>query len=143
MLLRNRSSKIDVLQKVPLFRDLSKRQLDEIAKHADEIEGKPGEVLVRQGEVGHELIIIVEGSARVERDGQVIAHLKSGDFLGEMSLLDGKPRSATVITEIPGTLLVIHSRSFGPLLDTVPGLQRKMLTALVERFRELQQTLMH
>ena len=136
MLFRRRSEKIELLKKVPLFQNLSKRDLDEVAKIADEVQSQPGEVLLRQGERGREFILIAEGSVRVERDGRVIAHRGAGEFLGEMALLDGKPRTATVITEEPSTLLVVHWGSFWPLLETVPGVQRKLLIGLSGRLRE-------
>src|SRR5579885_3337765 len=96
MRLRRRSQKIDVLRQIPLFADLSRRHLDEIAKHADEIDATAGTVLMRQGEIGHELVIIVEGEARVDRDGRELARFGDGSFVGEMALLDGLERSAAV-----------------------------------------------
>lgn len=136
MFLRRRSDKVDVLKKVPLFSGLSRRQLDLIAKHADEVKLDAGKVLARQGEHGLEFLLIVDGRAGVERNGKVVARLGAGNFFGEMSLIDGKPRTATVIAETPIVLLVIHRRVFGHLLDTLPGLQRKLLLTLCERLRE-------
>ena len=136
MLLRRRDDKVDVLRKVPLFSGLSRRHLDLIAQHADEVKVAEGKVLTRQGERGLEFFLIVDGSARVERDGKPIARLGAGDFFGEMSLIDGKPRTATVIAETPIVLLVVHTRSFGHLLEAVPGLQKKVLVTLCERLRE-------
>jgi len=135
MLLRRRSEKVDVLKKVPVLSGLSRRDLDLIARVADEVKVEKGRVLTRQGGLGMEFLLILEGSARVERDGKVIARLGPGDFLGEMSLIDGKPRSATVIADSPSALLAVQARSFRTLLDTVPGLQRKVLIALCERLR--------
>jgi len=140
MFFTRRDDKIEALRHVPLFEALSKRYLNLVAKHADEVECEPGEVLVRQGSLGQEFVLIVEGQAKVERDGKVLAHIGGGDFFGEMALLDGKGRSATVTVEKPSKLLVIPSRSFNTLLDEVPGLQRKMLVTLSERIRELQKT---
>ncbi len=135
MLLRRRSEKIDLLKEVPLFSGLSRRQLELVARHADQVRCDAGKVLTRQGGLGLEFLLIVDGSARVERDGREIAHLGPGDLFGELSLIDGKPRSATVIAEAPIVLLVIHTRSFGDLLDAIPGLQKKILLALCERLR--------
>jgi len=135
MLLRRRSDKVDVLKKVPLFGELSRRHLDHIAREADEVKEEKDAVLTRQGGLGREFLLILEGSARVERDGTVIARLGPGDFFGEMSLIDGMPRSASVIAESPSVLLVIEARSFQKLLDTVPGLQRKLLATLSARLR--------
>lgn len=135
MLLKRRSDKADVLKKVPLFSGLSRRDLDHVARQADEVKEKAGTVLTKQGGLGQEFLLILEGGARVERDGKVIARLGPGDVFGEMSLIDGLPRSATVIAESPTVLLVIQSRSFRSLLDTVPGLQRKLLITLCARLR--------
>ena len=131
-----RSDKADALGKVPLFSGLSRRHLNELARHVDEVTLGAGRVLARQGEHGLEFLLIVEGRASVERDGKRIARLRAGDFFGEMSLIDGKPRTATVTAKTPVTLLVIHRRVFGHLLDTLPGLQRKVMLALCERLRE-------
>jgi CRP/FNR family cyclic AMP-dependent transcriptional regulator len=143
VLLRRHSDKIDELKKVPLFSALNRRHLDIIARHADEVKREAGTVLARQGARGLEFLLIVEGSARVEKDGKVIAHLGAGDFFGEMSLLDGKPRSATVIADSPVVLLVVGVRSFGRLLETVPGLSNKVMATLCERLRAADETLTH
>ena len=132
---RTVDSKAEALRNVPLFANLSKRDLAHIGRITEEIESKPGQVLMRQGELGHDLMLLVDGSARVEQNGREIDRLVSGDAFGEMSLLDGKPRSATVITEELSTLLIVHKQSFDDLLDTVPGLYRQMLVALCERIR--------
>jgi CRP-like cAMP-binding protein len=142
MLLRRRSDKVELLKKIPLFQDLSKRHLDFVAKHADEVNSEPGEVLARQGENGREFVLIVDGSARVEQNGKIISHLGAGDFFGEMSLLDGNTRSATVVTETPSVLLVVHSQSFSSLLDEVPGLSRKLLITLSKRLRAREESLL-
>jgi CRP/FNR family cyclic AMP-dependent transcriptional regulator len=143
VLLRRQSDKIDELKKVPLFSALNRRHLDVIAGHADEVKRDAGAVLARQGARGLEFLLIVEGSARVEKDGEVIARLGAGDFFGEMSLLDGKPRSATVVADSPVVLLVVDVRSFGRLLDTVPGLSKKVMATLCERLRAADETLTH
>jgi CRP-like cAMP-binding protein len=135
MLLTRRSDKADVLKKVPLFSGLNRRYLNLIAREADEVKVEAGAVLTKQGGLGLEFLLILEGGARVERDGKVIARLGSGDFFGEMSLIDGLPRSAAVIAESPSVLLVIQTRAFRSLLDTVPGLQKRLLVTLCERLR--------
>jgi CRP-like cAMP-binding protein len=136
-----RSEILDPLRKVPLFSGVSRRHLDLIARLADEVRWEAGKVLARQGERGLEFLLIVDGSARVERDGRIIARLGAGDFFGEMSLIDGKPRTATVIADTPVVLLVIHRRSFDYLLDDVPRIQKRVLVTLCERLREADSTL--
>ena len=143
MLLRRHADKIDDLKKVPLFSALNRRHLDVIAGRADEVKRDAGTTLARQGARGLEFLLIVEGSARVEKGGKVIAHLGPGDFFGEMSLIDGKPRSATVVADTPVLLLVVDVRSFGRLLETVPGLSNKVMATLCERLRAADETLTH
>jgi CRP-like cAMP-binding protein len=143
MFRRRRSDKISLLRNVPLFSQLSQRQLNAVARHADEIQLRKGAVLAKQGAQGLEAIIIVDGRARVVTDGKTIAELTAGDVVGEMSVIDGKPRSATVIAQTPMDLLVLHRRDFVFLLETVPGLQRKLLVTLCQRVREADQALTH
>jgi CRP-like cAMP-binding protein len=138
-----RSDKVDLLRKIPLFSRLSQRQLSAVAKHADEVQLRKGTVLAKQGAQGLEAIIIVDGRARVETDGRALAELGPGDVVGEMSVIDGKPRSATVVAETPMNLLLLHRRDFVSLLETVPGLQRKLLVTLCERVRQADQALTH
>lgn len=138
-----RSEKVDLLRKIPLFSRLSQRQLNTVAKYADVVERRKGAVLAKQGAQGLEAIIIVDGRARVETDGKTIAELGPGDVVGEMSVIDGKPRSATVIAVTRMNLLVLHRRDFVSLLETVPGLQRKLLVTLCERVRQANQALTH
>jgi len=138
-----RSDKVDLLRKIPLFGRLNQRQLNAVAKHVDEVQLRKGAVLAKQDAQGMEAIIIVDGRARVETDGTMLAELGAGDVVGEMSVIDGKPRSATVIAETPMNLLVLHRRDFVSLLETVPGLQRKLLVTLCERVRQADQALTH
>jgi len=136
MRLLGRSYKRDLLKSVPLFKDLSKRNLDEVAKYADEVRKKQGTVLAQQGSRGLEFIFIIEGEARVERDGKAINRLSANDFFGEISLIDQRPRMATVIADSDVRLLVVHARSFRQLLDTVPGLAYKIMVGLCKYLRE-------
>lgn len=124
------------LKAVPIFSDLTKRQLAQVARLCDHVSEPAGTVLTRQGHLGREFILIVEGQARAERDGAPVARLGPGDFFGEMSLIDGKPRTATVVAESPCELLVVDRHAFTPLLETVPGLQRGIMLNLVSRLRE-------
>jgi CRP/FNR family cyclic AMP-dependent transcriptional regulator len=143
MFRRRRSDKISFLRNVPLFGQLSQRQLNAVARHVDEIQLRKGAVLAKQGAQGLEAIIIVDGRAQVVTDGKTIAELTAGDVVGEMSVIDGKPRSATVIAQTSMDLLVLHRRDFVFLLETVPGLQRKLLVTLCQRVREADQALTH
>jgi len=135
MLLRRSSQKIGLLKKVPMFSDLSQRHLREIGKHADQVKVEAGRLLAQQEKKGWEFIFIVDGKARVEKDRKIIRRLSEGDFFGEISLIDGEPRTATVISDTDMTLLVVNKTSFDHLLDKIPGLQRKILIALCKYLR--------
>ena len=135
MPLFTRDQKMDLLKKMPMFKELSKSHLREISKHSTNVGKKAGDVLVRQGDKGWEFFFIIEGKARVEKDGRVIRNLISGDFFGEISLIDREPRTASVIAETDMDLLVVHSRSFNHLLDMTPGLSEKILISLCKYLR--------
>lgn len=141
MYMPSRAHKLDLIRKVPLFRHLGERQLSAVAKYAAPLHTGPGAFLTRKGERGWEAYFIVDGRARVEMDGKVIAELGAGDVVGELSVIDGKPRSATVITETPMSLLVIRGQDFKFLRETVPGLKEKLLVTLCERLRQADQAL--
>jgi CRP/FNR family cyclic AMP-dependent transcriptional regulator len=138
-----RSYKMDLLRNVPLFRSLNQRQLSAVVKYTDAHRARQGAVLTRRGQHGLEAFVIVDGKARVEVGGKKIAELGPGDFIGELSLIDGKPRTATVIAQTPMTLMVVRRRDFKFLRDSVPGLQEKLLLTLCERLRQADQALTH
>jgi len=135
MFLRS-SDRIERLAGVELFQGFSKGELRQIDKRAKEVEVKAGRVLAKEGEPGREFMLIVEGKARVERGGNVIAHLRDGDLFGELSLIDGEPRNATVVADTPMVLLVVTKQAFGDLMRSAPTLQRKVLIGVIARLRE-------
>ena len=133
----NRRERLDQLAAVPLFRASSKRELEKVAKAADEVIVEAGRVLVTQGEIGRECYVIVSGEASVSRDGKEIARLGPGQPIGELAVLDGGPRTATVTALSELDLLVLGQREFSALLTEVPGLAHKILVNLAARVREL------
>ncbi|MEX0785696.1 MAG: cyclic nucleotide-binding domain-containing protein [Dehalococcoidia bacterium] len=130
-----RSQKVDALSGVPLFSGLSKSQLSLVERSADEVHADAGAVLAREGGLGREFLLILDGRARVERNKRKLAQLGRGDFFGEMSLIDGEPRSASVIAETPVTLLVMEGRSFRAVLEDAPPMARKIMMGLCQRLR--------
>ena len=128
-----KNAKIDLIAGVPLFSRCSKRELAEIASLADELALPAGRKLTTEGSSGQEFVVIAEGAAEVERGGRVLNRLGAGDFLGEIALVTGRPRTATVTTTAPSRLLVLGARDFRTLLRDRPGLQLKVLDALGER----------
>jgi CRP-like cAMP-binding protein len=141
MLLHRSSQKMDLLKKVPMFSNLSQRHLREIGKHADQVRVEAGRVLAQQEKKGWEFIFIVEGKARVKKNGKFVRSLSGGDFFGEISLIDGEPRTSSVIAETDMTLLIVHKPSFDHLLDTIPGLQRKILVSLCQYLRRAEKAM--
>lgn len=123
----------DYLRRVPLFADLDRRELDELGRHVTEISVPAGHLLVRQGTVGHEMFVVVEGTVEVTRDGVYIADIGPGGFAGEMALLTKAPRNSTVIAKTGVTLLHIDGRSFQTLLEDVPQIAVKMLPVVAGR----------
>lgn len=130
-----RDAKIDLLRGIPLFTACSKRDLSRIASLVDEIEVPRGKVLIRQGEPGRECFVIAAGKARAVVRGRRSVTLRPGAVFGEISLLDQGPRSATVTADTDMHLLVLGSREFYSLLDTVPGVAERIMRALAMRLR--------
>ena len=128
-----KNAKVELIRRVPLFERCSKRELNEIASLADELDLPAGRPLTKEGATGSEFVVLVEGSADVRRGGRTINTLRSGDFLGEISLVTGNPRSATVTTTAPSRLLVISARDFRRLLRDSASIQTKVLEAVATR----------
>ena len=128
-----KNAKLELIKRVPLFSGCSKRELEEIAGIADELTIAEGKELTHEGAAGHEFLVLIDGSADVRRKGRKINTLGSGDFLGEISLITGAPRTATVTTTSPARMLVVTARDFRTLLRRMPSLQLKVLEALASR----------
>jgi CRP/FNR family cyclic AMP-dependent transcriptional regulator len=137
---RNRPT-LSHLRDVELFRGCSERQL----RHIDSLtcldDAPAGTVLCRQGSFGRQTFVVVFGEAEVTIDGAVVATLGPGSFFGELSVLDGDPRVATVTARTPMTLLVFSSQEFEVLLADVPRVARKMLATMGSRLRRADQAL--
>lgn len=125
------------LSQVPLFAQCDKKQLQQVASATVEISIEQGRALVREGDVGHECFVIVEGSATVSRNGETVATIGSGDVVGELAPLTGGMRTATVTADTPMEVLVIGQRELAGLLDEVPGLAVHILHDLAERLVQL------
>ncbi len=135
-----KSSKVAVLENVPLFATLSQKQLEQIARLVDEVELPAGKRLATIGEPGRELLIIVDGHALVTTRQGRTARLGPGDFFGEMSLIDGDPRSASVEAATPIRLLVLGYREFWQLLDEHLPIVRKIVRTLSKRLRNVEKS---
>jgi len=125
----------DLLRLVPLFNGLTDRSFEAIANLASETDYGTDDDLVRQGEPGDRFIILVSGRARVQRDGRTLRELGPGDFLGEISLVDGGPRTATVRALEPIHAFVIERAGFLELIERIPVFRLEVMSALTERIR--------
>lgn len=131
----------DHLATIPLFSACSAHDLSLLARVSDEVTVPAGHELTTQGELGHEVFVVVSGTARVTKDGVDVVVVGPGDVLGELSLLDGGPRTATCTATTEMTLLVLSRPAFNGVLDEIPTLAHKLLVAVARRLRESEQSL--
>jgi len=128
------------LADIGIFSELSKRELKAVARLMTELELKEGATLTRQGEPGREFMVISRGTAKVEIDNETVAHLGPGDFLGELAVISGTPRTATVTATSEMTVEILNRREFMSLLDESAALGRKILVGAVKRLQMNERT---
>ncbi len=128
-----KNAKIELLKRVPLFERCSKRELAEIAMLADELQLPAARSLTKECASGWEFIVLVEGEADVVRGVRKVNELGPGDFVGEIALVSGKPRTATVRTRGPARVLVVNASAFRTLMRDVPSIKDKVLAAVTAR----------
>ena|SRR5664280_625755 len=124
------------LKSIWLFSGCTGSELRKIRSSLDELHVPNGKVLVEEGHIGQEFFIIVDGTASVTRNGRKVATLGPGGHFGELALLDRRPRSASVVSQSDMDVLVMSQRQFNGVLESVPSIARKMLSALATRLRE-------
>lgn len=124
---------------LPIFAGCTEDQLAEIDRLADEVHVEAGRTMIRQGDLGQEFALIVEGEADVVKDGEVVARIGPGAYFGEVALLDSITRTASVVAATDLTLEVIDRRGFNTLLDDLPNLSRSMLKGLAQRMADLEE----
>ena len=137
------SAKVELLRNVPLFSGLSAKELMSLSRLMDEIDLKPGTVIIREGNTGGEFFIVLEGTIEVQRKGRRLARLGPGDYLGEIALIDHGPRTATAMVETDARLLVLASREFHSMLASDPRIENKILRTLAARVRDMSPTSPH
>ncbi len=135
--MRKPDPKIARLAGVSLFRSCSRRDLERLGRITDHLSLEPGTVLTDQGRVGRQCYVLIDGGADVFVGGARVATVGAGSSVGEMSLLDHRPQSATVVTTAPTQAYVIDSRAFNGILEDVPTLARALLRELSGRVRDL------
>lgn len=132
---------LGLLAGVPLFEGLSRRHLRRLAQHADVTGFRTGEFIVKQDQAGGTFYVITEGEAKVLRRGRPVGTLEPGDFLGEIALLDGGPRTADVIALTPVTAIRVFKRAFDRMVAEEPGVAGKILAVVARRLREAERSL--
>lgn len=128
-----KNAKVELIKKAPLFAECSRKELEEVAGIADEIDLREGKELTKQGSPGREFFVLVEGTADVNKDSHRVNQLGPGDFFGEISLVQQRPRTATVVATSPIRALVITDRSFRSLLERQPEFEEKIMSAVAAR----------
>jgi CRP-like cAMP-binding protein len=128
----SKNLKVKRLKEVPLFSECSRRELEQIASVADEIDFPEGRTLIEEGAIGREFIVLLSGDVEVRRKGRKLPD-DGVSYFGEVALLTGAPRNATVKTTTPVDALVLTQRAFDRLLSDSPGIRRKVLASLAGR----------
>jgi CRP/FNR family transcriptional regulator, cyclic AMP receptor protein len=126
----------EALRSIPLFSGMSDGSIEIIAGIVRDASFPSGASLVREGEPGDSFLIIRNGSATVEQGGRTLRELGSGDFLGEIALIDGGPRTASVTAVEPIDALVIDRPGFSRLMNEFPVIRFDLVNALTQRLRE-------
>lgn len=129
----HKDAKAELIRSLPLFADCTPPEVAEVAAIADEIDLGAGRKLTTENADGQEFVVIIEGSANVTQGDTVINEMHSGDFFGEIALLTGQPRTATVVATTPVHALVIEGHAFRRLLEDAPDIKAKVERAFAER----------
>lgn len=128
---------VEALAAVPLFSGLTRRQLRSVARVCSAVQYEPGTTLLKERDVAQHMAVILGGRATVVRRGQVLADVGPGDVVGEMSLLDGAPRSASVVAETTVDAILLYATDVRALLEREPAICMRLLVAQTARLRAL------
>jgi CRP-like cAMP-binding protein len=123
------------LASIELFEGLSDEELNRVGELVDQVDAEAGAVLTEQGKPGQKCFVIIEGTAAVVVGGERLTTLGPGELVGEMALIDNRPRSATVRATTSMKLLSLDVKSFRTLLDELPSANRAVMAKLTERIR--------
>jgi CRP-like cAMP-binding protein len=127
--------KVDRLARVPLFAGLPKRDLEFLASRIDELQLKPGQTVIKEGQATESFFIIKTGNVEVTRAGKPMARLGPGEFFGEIGMLDRGPASATVVTDGVVEAMVLSHAQFRDAIKGNDSLAMQVIAAMAERLR--------
>ena len=127
--------KLDRLARVPLFKDLTKRDLQFLASRVDEVSLKSGQTVIREGQPTDAFFIVVTGNVDVTRQGKPAARLGPGEFFGEIGMLDNGPATATVVTDGPVDAMVLSHAQFRDAIKGNESLALQVIAAMAQRLR--------
>ena len=125
----HRDAKAELIRKLPLFAQCTDAEIARIAAIADEIDFSEGRRLTRESAAGNEVVVLVEGTAEVRQGDEVVNRVGPGEFVGEIALLTGQRRTATVVATSSVHALVIEGHAFLQLLSDVPEIRAKVQRA--------------
>jgi len=129
--------KLELLERVPLFAGLTREALEEVGRITEELDVPAERALTHEGRHEGYFFIVVDGMVRIEREGRMINVIGPGEFLGEIALLDGGPRTATATTQTECHLLSMRHERFEDLLDSSPTVRTAILEAVGRRLRAM------
>lgn len=129
----HKDAKAELIRSLPLFRDCNATEVAEVAAIADEIDLRAGRTLATEHADGQEFVVIIDGRATVTQGGSPINQMGAGDFFGEIALLSGEPRTASVVADTDVHALVIEGHAFRRLLEDAPDIREKVERAVAER----------
>ncbi len=135
---RTKRQSAAALAGVPMFSDFSKKHLQRLAADTDELTFAPGEAVVREGDLGETLFVVLEGEGKVLRGSRKVGTVLPGDFFGELAAIDAQPRSASVVAVTPLRVLRLFRRHLMALLRDEPQVTLKLLDGIVRRLRQVQ-----
>lgn len=138
---RTKRRSATALAGVPLFADFSRKHLERLAADTDELTFEAGQAVVREGELGETLFVVLEGEAKIVRGTKRVGTVLPGDFFGELSAIDAQPRSASVVAVTPLRVLRLFRRHLMALLKEEPQVTLKLLDGIVRRVRQVERSL--
>ncbi|MGZ8630525.1 MAG: cyclic nucleotide-binding domain-containing protein [Actinomycetota bacterium] len=137
---RTKRQSATALAGVPMFADFSKKHLQRLAADTDELTFAPGEAVVREGELGETLFVVLQGEGKVVRGRRTVGSVLPGDFFGELAAIDAQPRSASVVAVTPLRALRLFRRHLMSLLEDEPQVTLKLLDGIVRRIRQVERS---